>query len=687
MPELLSPAGSPEGVTAALQSGADAIYVSFGVRPDSIGGLTDDELQRAAEFCRIRGAKIYAVLDAIPFDDDFSVLVSGACRAQEMGVDAIIAHDIGLIYALRQAVPEMPIHAGSRLNIHNLEGVHMVQAMGCRRVAIAKELPLAEIKNICANSSIEIEVLIHGHNCMSYSGQCRLSAFSGGGSAARGECSRICLREYSSGTKVNRPLTMKETCLISHLDKLSQAGVAAVRIEGRNRGPEYGSVTADVYSRALKTGRVSNQADMGLLAAVSSNIGFTDAYLADDCHSDMLAAPPTLSVDGAFLTAIRKGYLNREYQRVPVSFSGSIALGEPAFLSAADDQGNTAQVTGPHPQLAFHQELTQTLLQTELYKTGGTPFYCDGIRCAISPGIIMDPTDIGQMRDKLLAELYEKRKDYIHRLILKEKSLPDYQEETQPPVLTVSVSHVSQLSQKILKLAPPVIYIPLTEIPAAESVLEPYLQTPGIAICAILPPVIWDDEKSELLELLRKASHIGIHQVSCQNIGQLISARKLGFQVRGDLGLDVRNSRTMHVLSSLGMSSVILSPEMDSVHVRSVAKAIPAELAVYGRLPLMYTQSCIPKACTGVCSCESFTGINDEHGFTYPVIRSFSCRNTVFSPKKLFLAHRASEYMNSGLWGVRLMFTTENTAECAAITERYLGLGDYEPLSFIEGYF
>ena len=131
----------------------------------------------------------------------------------------------------------------------------------------------------------------------------------------------------------------------------------------------------------------------------------------------------------------------------------------------------------------------------------------------------------------------------------------------------------------------------------------------------------------------------------------------------------------------------MLSPEMDSSRVRSVMKAVPAELAVYGRLPLMYMQTCIPRLCTGVCSCESFSGVSDADGFTYPVMRSFSCRNTLYSAKKLFLAHRAQEYMNAGLWGVRLMFTTENAAECAAVTERYLGLGDYEPASFTEGCF
>ena len=687
MPELLSPAGSPEGVTAALQSGADAIYVSFGVRPGGAGVLSEDEFRRAAEFCRIRGTKIYAVLDAIPFDDDFSTLISGARRAQELGADAIIAHDIGLIYALRQTVPEMPIHAGSRLNIHNIEGVRMAEAMGCRRVALARELPLEEIKNISASSAIELEVMIHGHTCVSYAGQCRISVFSGEGSAARGDCPRLCLEEYASGSKSSRPLALKDICLISHLEELSLLGIAALRIEGRDRGPEYASVTADVYSRALKTGRVPTAADMELLSAVSSNAGFTDAFFIDDQNANMLSVSSAVSDNGAFLSSVRRGYLNREYQRVPVSFGGSIVLGEPAFLTAADDRGNTAEVRGPHPSLAFHQELTQTILQTELYKTGGTPFFCDSIRCTIAPGIIMEAADIGKMRDKLLSELYEKRKNYIQRLAFQEKPLPDYMEETEPPLLTVSVSRVSQLSPRILELAPPVIYIPLTEIPSAESALEPYLHTEGVEICAVLPPVVWDVEKNELAEILAKSAQMGIRQVACQNIGQLISARKLGFAVRGDLGIDVRNSRTMHVMHSLGLSSTALSPELDSYRVQNIIKAVPAELVVYGRLPLMYTQTCLPKACTGVCSCENFGGIDDKYGFTYPVMRSFSCRNIVFSPKKLFLAKRAEEYMSAGLWGVRLMFTTENAAECASITERYLGLCDYEPASFTEGCF
>lgn len=691
MLEILIPAGSAEGVSAAVQNGADAVYASLSSPGAEEGAsMTEEEFARAAEFCRVRGVKLYALLPPAPDDGAFSAAVENARRAVSAGADALIVQDVGLVWALRRAAPQTPLHGGALLNIHNAEGVKTAAAMGLSRIALSPFLPAEELAALCAASSIETEVMVHGPTCISPRALCLFPAFSGGEDAPCGSCPRPCRLGYATGTKVDHPLSLLDTSLGGHLRELEKMGVRAARVDGLSRRPEYSAVTASVYSRAAKLGRDVQPGELGAISAAFPCGGFTDGFYAGKPGAAMLGAPASeLPSDSAVYSALRREYLNREYQRVPVRFGGSLELGAPARLTASDDRGNAAETEGAVPELAFHQELTPTMLQTELFRTGGTPFLCGGVRCSVAKGISLSSADIGRMRDALLLELAEKRKDYLPRPVDEVPPLPEYAEKTEPPVLTVSAAHLSQLSDRLLELAPPVVYLPLSEFsaPTAEAAVAPFVRAEGVSVCAELPPAVRDGERRELAELLRRAAQMGVRQLSVGNLGQIVTALRLGFSVRGGLGLGVRNSWDMSVLRSLGLRSALLSPELSAARVAALSKAVDAELVVYGRIPLMQTEVCVPRACTGICSCQSFGGVTDPSGFLLPTERAFGCRNTVYSPKKLFLAPLSRDYMNAGLWGVRLMFTTENAAECAAIAERYLGLGDYRPSACMRGRF
>jgi putative protease len=197
----------------------------------------------------------------------------------------------------------------------------------------------------------------------------------------------------------------------------------------------------------------------------------------------------------------------------------------------------------------------------------------------------------------------------------------------------------------------------------------------------VLPPALKDDELPRITDLLLKVHQLGVNEVLCGNIGHLLFAKNLGFSLRGDYSLNIRNSATLRVYSGFGLKSATLSPEMSASRVRSISKTMDTELVVYGRIPLMYTNRCIIKDVTGLCSCDRYAGISDKNGFVHPVTHDLTCRCTLWSPKKLFLAGRSRDYLAAGLWGVRLVFTTENANECATIVERYLEMNDYEPLS------
>lgn len=684
MPELLAPAGSAEGVAAAVQSGADAVYMSF----DTLAArqaweLTEDEFGRAVQFAHVRGVKVYAVLDSSVTDETLPLILENARRASRMGADALIADDPGLIWCLRRILPSMPLHAGDRLCVHSLDGVRVCAAMGVSRVCLSRELSRDQLAAICEKSPIQLEIPVHGPLCPAFAGSCLLPGLKG---PVGGPCPGLCREGFACDIRGRHPLAMKDLCLLDDLDFLSTLPIAALRIDGRERRPEYVAAVTGVYSRAVGTGRRPSEEDRELIQNAFPAAGFTAGYLRGSDMTTMLGLSERESrQDSPFYAAIRKNYLNREYQRVDVTFEAQLDLEGPLKLTARDDRGNEAYAEGGRSELAFHTEMTHTLLQTELFKTGGTPFKCAGVSSRIQKGIWLDPAQIAPVRDSVLEQLMEKRYTAQTRSESPLPELPHIPGRTDPPVLTVSVQKCSQLSARLLSLSPPVVYLPLEEAVSGDKRLEPFLADPNISVCAVLPPVIYDSELGRVTELMMKARQLGITEAAVGNLGHVIFAKRLGFEVRGDLGLRVRNSTSLAVLLNLRLRSAALTPELSAAKVRSIEKYMDTEILVYGRMPLMVTAGCLIRAQTGVCSCDSFNGFPDASGFLNPVTRGFGCRNTLWSAQKLHLVSRSREYLTSGLWGVRLNFTTENAQECVRIAERYLELGSYEPSSTTQG--
>lgn len=686
MAELLAPAGCAEGVSAAVQSGADAVYLSFSASgtPGKYD-LTEDELGRACQFCRARGVKLYVCLDVRPTDAQLPSALENARRALRMGADALIVSDLGLIWALRRALPSMPIHAGEGLGIHTEDGIKLCRAMGVTRVALPRELSFEEIQKLAADPGVELEVSVHGPLCAACAGKCLIPTLRD----LDGPCPGACLQNFGIGTKDRSPVGLRDYCLVEELEKLTGLkNIAALRIDGRERRPEYTAAVTGVYSRALGTGRKPSNEDRALLENAFPSGGFTKGFFSGGEMADMLGTRGTEpSEDTPFYIAVRKNYLNHEFQRVDVTFEVELKLESPARLTATDDRGNTVTGYGGSPELAFHTPTTPAMLRTELFNTGGTPFRCAGVTAYIENGVYIDPKKLGPVRDELLKELLIKRLAVENRAEGTVRELPDAPGHSEPPILTVSVLKCSQLSPKLLSLAPPVVYLPLEEAVSGDKRLDPFLEARDITVCPVLPPVLYASELGTVAEQLFKARQMGLTQVMAGNIGHVILARKLGFEVRGDTYFNVRNSNTLAVLLGLRLKSAALDWGLSSSDVRAMKKYTDTELVVYGRMPLMYTSGCLIKAQAGVCSCDSFSGFADAQGFMCPVTRAFGCRNVVWSSAKLHLAPRSREYLTAGLWGVRLNFTTENADECVRITQRYLEMGTYEPSTTTQGKF
>ena len=689
MLEILAPAGSPEGVIAAVQNGADAIYLGFSdmnARKTAVN-FTRDEFGRALEYCRVRGVKTYLTLNTLALDDELPLAAEYAIEACRLGVDAIIIQDLGVLMAVRKAVPDVPVHASMYMSIHNIDGVRMAAAMGFKRVPLARELSRREISYICRNSPIDIEVVVHGSLCISYSGQCYMSAIMNSQSDNRGLCTEPCRVSYSTGGhEALYPLSLKDNCLVRYMTDLEAIGVAAVKIEGRMRRPEYSAIVTGIYSKASRSIKPPSQDEVHTLQNTFSKHGITDGFYSGRPDVDMLGArEEDEKGDSVIFTTARKNYLNGEFQRVPVRFVGTVSRGKRVKLAAADDRGNSAVVYGPMPAPAFHKELTVAALQTQLHKTGGTPFLCVGVKGTVEPGLSLSITAFNKMRRNLLAEILEQRKAVPERTMGNYIPGTPHIQREGPPVITVSVMMADQLSSEMEALKPDTIYIPAMELDFDSPVLRSILESGDTSVSVIIPRVMHDNERKKVSDALHRALENGVTEALVGNIGHIQFARSHGMDVRGDFSLNVFNAEALRALYHLRLKSAALSFELRLADIRAMPKPIDTELIVYGRLPLMITESCIVKNSTGVCTCENFSGLTDVSGSLFPVVPEFGCRNVLLNSKKLFLADKQRATASLGLWAERLCFTTENAIECVSVMKRYMGLGDYTPSGYTRG--
>jgi len=656
-----------------------------------------NEFGRALEYCRIRGVKAYLAMDAIASDRELPVIAQQVKEASRFGVDAIIVQDLGVMRAVRQAVPDVPLYASARVGVHNLEGVKMAAAMGFSRVTVARELSRKKIYHICKYSPIEIAVLVHGVQCMCYSGQCYMSGLLGKTCDNRGLCELPCQESYSAaGHTITHPLSLKDNCLVRYLADLESIGVTAAEIEGRSKRPEYTAIVTGMYSKAVRSGKAPSQSSMRKLQNTFSHDGFTDGFYTDRQDSDMLGLrDKDNESDTPLFASTRKSYLNGEFQRVPIRFVGSILTDQPVKLAAADDKKNTSVVYGPVPEQAFHTEMTTTALQTHLHKTSGTPFICMGVKSTVDPGLSLPTSVFNDMRVEVFAEILEKRKpitmraegEYIPSGAAFEEVNVDIGELNQdhPPEITVSVARADQLSEELELLRPKVLYIPITELDYDLKILHSFLDNNLITVSVMLPRVMHDNEKKKIAKMLDRARSLGVSDALVGNIGHIQFVRNHGMSVRGDFGLNVYNSETLYVLQKLGLKSATISFEMRFAEIRDLSKPIDTEIITYGRLPLMITESCIVRNCADACICDSFTGLSGKNGALFPVIPDYGCRNILLNSKKLFMADKRRAISSLGLWAQRLCFTTENALECVSVMRRYMGEGDYSPTGFTRG--
>ena len=687
MLELLSPAGSMEAVTAAVQNGADAVYLGYGdfnARRNA-KNFTQEEAAAAVSYCHLRGCKVHLTLNTLLTDRELPGAAQVAAHASEMGVDAVIVQDLGVARMLRQTVPDLPIHGSTQMTIHSLDGVKACADLGMSRVVLGRELSRDQIAYICQHSPIEIEVFGHGALCMCWSGQCFFSSVIGGRSGNRGLCAQPCRLKYGWGNQANEyPLSLKDLSMAGHLKELSDMGVACLKLEGRMKRPEYVAIVTGIYSRAIREGREPTAQEIEILTQTFSRQGFTDGYYMGQTGPDMFGTRQEEKEPRELYAKARATYENGENRKEPVRFYALIQTGEAAQVAAEDNQGHVARAEGPVPEPARNVPLTREKVEGQLQRTGGTPYACEKATAKVDEGLSLPLSVLNDLRRRCLEDLSRQRQVLPQRR--KEPFRPGvrYENPKRPPVLTLSVRTAAQLSGELLRLSPALIYLPFDEAAAYPDAVK-RCQDAGVPLAVIMPRICTDKELPRLEQDLVALRNLGVEEALAGNLGAVRRAAQLGFRVRGDFGLGVYNSQTMKELKRMGLISATASFELKLAQIRDLSKTIPTEFIAYGRLPLMIMENCIIHNHSGRHTCGNVNLLTDRKGERFPVVKAWGCRDEIYNAKKVFLADKSADWQKLGLWGARLMFTTENAPECVQVLERYLSQGRYQPNDYTRG--
>ncbi len=346
IPELLAPAGSWEAFVAAVEAGADAVYLGgtmFSARRYA-NNFSNDQLVEAVRYAHLRGVAVHVTINTLIKDEEFDQLLPFAAFLDNSEVDAVIVQDLGVVKVLREAAPQLPIHASTQMTVHNIEGAKLAEELGCGRVVLARELPIPRIKAIKDAVQAEVEVFVHGAMCFAYSGQCLMSSLIGGRSGNRGMCAQPCRMEYKlaqvgtklPGQEASYLLSCRDLAGLELLPQLVGVGVDSLKIEGRMKRPEYVATVVSTYRQALDSLAAGEEAyytdrEREQLAQIF-NRGFTTGYLAGNPGHELITYGKP-SNRGLPLGTVRA--VNSRRRRAQVQLERPLRVGDGIEFAAA----------------------------------------------------------------------------------------------------------------------------------------------------------------------------------------------------------------------------------------------------------------------------------------------------------------------------------------------------------------
>lgn len=682
-PEILAPAGSMDALRAAVECGADAVYLGaghFNARRNA-RNFSEEDLAEAIEYCHVRGVSVHLTLNTLVSDEELPAAVDLMETACRLGVDALIVQDLGIAALARACAPDMVLHASTQMAVMTPEGFRELAALGFRRAVLPRELSFEEIlavREATKDTGLELELFIHGALCMCVSGQCYLSANMGGRSGNRGLCAQPCRLRFAAegGRRSDHALSLKDLSAVEAIPALFEAGVTSFKIEGRMKRPEY--VAAAVTACRNAADGVEDPAMLENLDAVFSRSGHTDGYLKGQLGHDMFGTRQKDDVlaAGPILKDLEQLYA-RPSRGTPVAFDFTAKAGAPLTLTvtrkdprSGEKLSVTADTSGSfEARPAEHAGATVEKVAAQLGKTGGTGFSVseEDMRIRLEDGLFLPASVLNQLRrdalGALTGKLLERDRIPFDRNTAS-ALLQDTAEKTDEARTVVRVAHRGQLpAYQHRRLMENISWLLPLDMPLADM---KELHAGGEVFGVEVPRGIYQS-KEKILEQMKASVKYGAQFAYAGTLDGVALAKAAGLPVLGGFTLNIFNGVARREYEKLGVERAVLSQELKLTQ----AADLPGGdgLLVYGRAPLMLTRNC-PDGITP----DSFTDpaqppeLTDRKGIRFPVVKHGDAYELLNS-RPLYLADRQDDLPEDDfrlLW-----FTTETEAEVRDVLEAF----------------
>lgn len=680
--ELLAPAGSLEILKGVIESGADAVYVGgsmFGARAYA-NNFTEEELLEAIDFAHLRGVKVYLTVNTLIKNSEFSKLYDYLLVYYKRGLDAVIVQDIGVVKAIHEYFPSMEIHTSTQMTVTGADGVRFLSQFGVTRGVMAREVSLAEMKRIHEETGMELEAFVHGALCYSYSGQCLFSSILGGRSGNRGRCAQPCRLPYTvEGKKDEYILSLKDMCGIKALDKLHDAGVYSLKIEGRMKQLEYACGVVKYYRSYIDSMKPVTDADYDRIKALGNRCGFTDRYYFDHNGSDMV-------------TYVKPNFVSNAAEPSPekrkLSIEGELVLreGEPGSLTVK--RGDVTYKASIEPvSAALKAPLDKKAAIDRINKTGDTDFEFSHIKAQIGENVFVPNGALNKLRrdaisglcDKLLKKYY--RNDARYADMSRLTALPEHvvksdaaHDEAINDYTTIcSCMTRAQLDTLIGYECFDVFYLDF-DMYDRNTLIQQFaddvkcLTKRNKKVYLMLPTIFRADSSDYFVTIAKELDKVSFEGFVVKNYEELYLTENLftGKKVILDHNMYTFNDVSKSAFFEHGVSGDTVPLELNSKEIMH-RNNIGSQMIVYGYYPLMTTANCVHKNTKGCDKKQKLIYLKDRYNKSFAVCNNCKeCYNTIYNSLPTMLTKNISKLKEAGIRSFRYSFTIETPKQIKA---------------------